>query len=211
MVVAVSQCEDCCSREPLEPCSVDFGARSMELVVCKAFHEARRYGGVTVESDQLIAAEKRPMVRRAMVFGGIATIALLVVLAQRLLVGSAPDQAIRSYNRGVEALESKDYDFAVTCFAEASRLDPGQAEAYRYWSVALLELGRYAKACEKAAKAVEINPQCAKTYWVWGVALALTGERAEAEKKLAKVVELDPELKAQIEEVRKQLQLLRKE
>src|SRR5437660_12793404 len=76
-----------------------------------------------------------------------------------------------SLARGVGLLEEKRYPEARQEFLEATRRDPGSAEAFFYLGVAELHLGN-APAAERCLRhALELNPQSVNTLYNLGVLL----------------------------------------
>jgi tetratricopeptide (TPR) repeat protein len=107
-----------------------------------------------------------------------------------------------AFQAGLAALQSKDYDTAITNLSKASELDPKQvavwaqlADAYIGASAkktgAEFDAGM-AKGIEAYQKAIELNPTDAATHNNFAIALGKAKKFDEMQKELQKAAELNP-------------------
>ena len=64
-----------------------------------------------------------------------------------------------SYDRGVEAFQKGEFDLAITCFNEAIRLDPTDANAYYGRANAYNKKGEHDKAIADLNEAIRLDPK----------------------------------------------------
>lgn len=89
---------------------------------------------------------------------------------------------------------------ALAKYAEAAKLaqavvmeHPENAQAYTWWGISLVKLGKREEAIEKFTEAVKYDPNNPKTYLYWGLTLAMQEQFEEAISKYETAIKLDPE------------------
>ena len=102
-----------------------------------------------------------------------------------------PDPARAALRRGVRAARGGDLEGALTHYARALDLDPGQRAARANRASALLHLGRCEDAVDECSRGLELEPDAAELYLVRGMAQARMG-RSDAAEDLIRHVELEP-------------------
>ena len=110
-------------------------------------------------------------------------------------------------DKGNELSDSGKYEEAIKCYAEATRLDPDNADIFSFWGNALSDLGNIKKdetlfreAFEKYDKAAQIEPDDADIFSLWGDALSDLGNIKqdeslfrEAFEKYDKAAQIEPD------------------
>ncbi|MGH9404714.1 MAG: tetratricopeptide repeat protein [Terriglobia bacterium] len=103
----------------------------------------------------------------------------------RTRAGVADRQARDDLKRGA-------IDDAIKEYAEALKLDPGNAKIHYNFSVALLERGDHESEERELESAVRLDPKFATAYNQLGVCYMADGRLADAERELKLAVENDP-------------------
>jgi len=108
-----------------------------------------------------------------LIIGGGIVLMLLAILLGALW--SRPRQPIDSgmvghdaFNRGVAALENKDYDNAIKNFDEAIKLDGNYGPAFGYRGTVWLKKADYDKAIKDFGEAIRLNPADTSAFWQRG-------------------------------------------
>ena len=101
-----------------------------------------------------------------------------------LAPAAAMNPAIVSFNAGVKAFDSMDYEAAVTAFEEAVGHDPEFHRAWAALSVALVEQERYQDAVAAAEKAIELGSTHEMVYRARWEAYRSLGDEAKTAEAL---------------------------
>ena len=107
-----------------------------------------------------------------------------------------------AYTAGTAAMESKDYDAAVTSLLKASELDPKQLAVWQHLAEAYVDSAAkktgpefdtaIAKGIENYGKALELSPSDAGTHSNLAIALGKAKKFPEASAETEKAAQLDP-------------------
>jgi tetratricopeptide (TPR) repeat protein len=107
-----------------------------------------------------------------------------------------------SFTAGMDAMQKKDYDAAITSLSKASELDPKQVAVWAqladaYVNAATKKTGaefdaEMAKGIEAYGKALELNPADAATHNNFALALGKAKKFPEMQAELQKAAQLDP-------------------
>jgi tetratricopeptide (TPR) repeat protein len=107
-----------------------------------------------------------------------------------------------SFNAGMEALKTKQFDVAKEAFTKAGTLDPNQHVVWGNLAEVYSEIAKTKTGAEKEAalassyenykKAIALAPQDANYYNNYALALARGNKIPEMQEALGKAVELDP-------------------
>jgi tetratricopeptide (TPR) repeat protein len=89
---------------------------------------------------------------------------LLLILLPALGCSSHEQQSDDAYDRGIAAMDRKDYDTAIAEFTEAIRLDPQADSAYHNRAQAYAEKKQYAKAIADYNQAIRLAPDEGDSY-----------------------------------------------
>jgi tetratricopeptide (TPR) repeat protein len=81
----------------------------------------------------------------------------------------------------------------ITKFKEILDKDPGNAQIWCSWGIALIELKRFDDAVEKFKKAAELNPHLPSAWYGWGISLSALGKKEAAAEKIKKAMAIDPD------------------
>ncbi len=125
----------------------------------------------------------------------IPTLVLVCGLTLGFLISgplSGEQRAIEAYNQGVEAMNCEDLDQAITCFAEAIRLNPKFAEAYCNRGIVYDEKGEPDKAIADFTEAIRLNPKFTEAYHNRGVVYTEKGEPDKAIADYTEAIRLNP-------------------
>jgi tetratricopeptide (TPR) repeat protein len=125
--------------------------------------------------------------------------------------GSSPSQieesgrAVRLYNQGVRAMNSKKFAEAQAWFAQALTENPRFAEAHNYLGYSLQMEGsqNYLMALEHYNQAIQLKPNLAEAYEYRGVLLLKMGRKSDAKKDLATLKTMNPRLAVELERAMK--------
>lgn len=98
------------------------------------------------------------------------------------------------YREGLARMANRDFGAAAASFAEAARLEPGQAAAWLALGIAHRELGQAAEALAALSRARAIDPRMAQARGQMGLVLQALGRLAEAIGLLAEEAEHFPEV-----------------
>jgi tetratricopeptide (TPR) repeat protein len=114
-------------------------------------------------------------------------------------------QAVRLYDQGVNAMNSKRFAEAEARFAQALRSNPRFAEAHNYlgYSLVMEEPPNYLMALEHYNRAIQLKPNLAVAYEYRGMLLLKMDRKSAAEKDLATLRRLNPGLAVELERVMK--------
>ncbi len=107
-----------------------------------------------------------------------------------------------SFNTGMDALKTKQYDVAVTSFTKASELDPTQQAVWANLGEAYVQLAgtktgpehddAMTKSIQSYQKAIELKPDDPASHNNYALALAKAKKFDDAQAELKKAAELDP-------------------
>jgi tetratricopeptide repeat protein len=114
-------------------------------------------------------------------------------------------RAVRLYDQGVRAINSKKFAEAQARFAQALAENPLFAEAHSYLGYSLQMEGtqNYLMALEHYNRAIQLKPNLAQAYEYRGALLLKMGRKSAAEKDLATLKTLNPRLAVELERVMK--------
>src|SRR5258708_5567218 len=114
-------------------------------------------------------------------------------------------RAVRLYDQGVRAMNSKKFAEAQARFAQALTENPRFAEAHNYLGYSLQMEGtqNYLMALEHYNRAIQLKPNLAQAYEYRCVLLLNMGRKSAAEKDLATLKTLNPGLAVELERVMK--------
>ena len=114
-------------------------------------------------------------------------------------------QAVRLYDEGVKAINSKRFTEAETRFAQVLRSNPRFAEAHNYLGYSLMMEGspNYLMALEHYNRAIQLKQNLAEGYEYRGMLLLKMHQKSAAEKDLATLWTLNPRLAVELERVMK--------
>jgi tetratricopeptide (TPR) repeat protein len=110
-------------------------------------------------------------------------------------------RAVRLYDQGVRAMNSKKFAEAQARFAQALTENPRFAEAHNYLGYSLQMEGtqNYLMALEHYNRAIQLKPNLAHAYEYRCVLLLNMGRKNAAEKDLATLKTLNPGLAVELE------------
>jgi tetratricopeptide (TPR) repeat protein len=100
--------------------------------------------------------------------------------AQAAAPKSSGDQAIQSFNAGVEALQAGDKAVAETKFLEAVKKNPDLPAGWTALAQLAYEKKDWAKAIEYGQKATDLDPEQMDLYQMMGSAATQMGDKAKA-------------------------------
>ena len=114
-------------------------------------------------------------------------------------------QAVRLYDQGVKAMNSKRFAEAEAKFAQVLRSNPRFAEAHNYLGYSLVMQGppNYLMALEHYSRAIQLKPNFAEAYEYRGMLLLKMDRESAAERDLATLRALNPRLAVELERVMK--------
>jgi tetratricopeptide repeat protein len=114
-------------------------------------------------------------------------------------------RAVRLYDQGVRAMNSKKFAEAQARFAQALTENPRFAEAHNYLGYSLQMEGtqNYPMALEHYNRAIQLKPKLAQAYEYRGALLLKMDRKSAAEKDLATLKTLNPRLAVELERVMK--------
>ena len=114
-------------------------------------------------------------------------------------------RAVRLYDQGVRAMNSKKFAEAQARFAQALTENPRFAEAHNYLGYSLQMEGtqNYPMALEHYNRAIQLKPNLAQAYEYRGALLLNMDRKSAAEKDLATLKTLNPGLAVELERVMK--------
>jgi tetratricopeptide (TPR) repeat protein len=114
-------------------------------------------------------------------------------------------RAVRLYDQGVRAINSKKFAEAQARFAQALTENPLFAEAHSYLGYSLQMEGtqNYLMALDHYNRAIQLKPNLAQAYEYRGALLLKMGRKSAAEKDLATLKTLNPRLAVELERVMK--------
>jgi len=118
---------------------------------------------------------------------------LVVALGGPAWAGEAPLSATELVESGNARLKSGDYPGATADYAEAIRLDPGNAEAWCNRGVAGANSGDLARGIADFTEAIRLKPRYADAYFGRGAACAKALDFARAIADFSKVIRLKPD------------------
>src|SRR5262245_58853056 len=107
--------------------------------------------------------------------------------------GSAADDAIASFHRGVGLEREGRHREAADEYRRALRVDPYLVEARVNLGVELARLGRWAEALHFLDDALRLAPASYEAHYNRGIVLSERGRHAEAEAAFARALALTPE------------------
>jgi formylglycine-generating enzyme required for sulfatase activity/lipoprotein NlpI len=105
---------------------------------------------------------------------------------------ASADAATEAYEKGKTCLDKKDYDAAISAFAEAIRLDPTNAEAYCGRGLAYGQKGEPDKAIADCTEAIRLDPKDALAYVYRGMAYGRMGNYDKVISDCTEAIRLDP-------------------
>jgi tetratricopeptide (TPR) repeat protein len=110
-------------------------------------------------------------------------------------------RAVRLYDQGVRAMNSKKFAEAQARFAQALTENPRFAEAHNYlgYSLQMEGMQNYSMALEHYNRAIQLKPNLAQAYEYRCVLLLNMGRKSAAEKDLATLKTLNPGLAVELE------------
>jgi TolA-binding protein len=110
-------------------------------------------------------------------------------------------RAVRLYDQGVRAMNSKKFADAQARFAQALTENPRFAEAHNYLGYSLQMEGtqNYLMALEHYNRAIQLKPNLAQAYEYRCVLLLNMDQKSAAEKDLATLKTLNPGLAVELE------------
>jgi tetratricopeptide (TPR) repeat protein len=96
--------------------------------------------------------------------------------------------------KGINSIQSEDYQQAIKDFDKAIELNPNLAEAYNNRGLVYGKLGNLQQAIKDFDKAIELNPNYAEAYYSRGIAFGKLGNLQQEIKDYDKAIELNPDL-----------------
>lgn len=125
-------------------------------------------------------------------FVGVTALAILIC-ALKYWLHKSTNLAVDCFNRGVDAMNERDYERAVACFSEAIDLDPNLAEAYYNRAYIYGETGEFDKAISDYTEAIRVYPAFAEAFSSRSFAYRQIGEYDEAMADCNEAIRLDPQ------------------
>jgi tetratricopeptide (TPR) repeat protein len=119
---------------------------------------------------------------------------LLEIFLVLLLAGQGcgNNQSTKAYKRGVDAIESQNYDLAIAELSEAIRLKADYADAYVVRGNAYDRKGDYDKAIADYSEAIHVDPNHSRIYRNRGIAYGQKGNYDRAIADLTEAIRLYP-------------------
>jgi tetratricopeptide (TPR) repeat protein len=116
-------------------------------------------------------------------------------------------RAVRLYDQGVKALNSKRFAEAEARFAQALRNSPRFAEAHTYLGYLLVMEGppKYLMALEHYNRAIQLKPNLVEAYEYRGMLLLKMDRKGAAEKDLATLRTINPGRAVELERLIKKV------
>jgi len=108
------------------------------------------------------------------------------------LVADDSEPGVAAYNRGVEALDKKDYDKAIQEFTEAIRLDPKQVNGFIYRGIAYSNKQNLDKAIDDFTEAIRLDAQMANAFYWRGTSYSKKKQFDKAIDDFTEAIRLDP-------------------
>lgn len=102
-------------------------------------------------------------------------------------------RADKLFRQGMNWYWSKNYEKAVPCLEEATKLNPGDADAFFYLGVAYGDMGLKQKEIDAYKQAIKINPDHADANYDLGVACGYLGRWQEAADAFKEAVRINPD------------------
>ena len=114
-------------------------------------------------------------------------------------------RAMRLYDQGVRAMNSKKFAEAQARFGQALTENPRFAEAHNYLGYSLQMEGtqNYLMALEHYNRAIQLKPNLAQAYAYRGALLLKMDRKSAAEKDLTTLKTLNPGLSVELERIMK--------
>jgi tetratricopeptide (TPR) repeat protein len=106
---------------------------------------------------------------------------------------STSEQAVQSFNSGVEALQAGDKAAAEAKFLEAVKRNPDLPAGWQALSQLAYEKKDWAKAIEYGQKATDLDPSLTNLYQLMGDAASQMGDKAKAAEFAAAWAEANPD------------------
>jgi tetratricopeptide (TPR) repeat protein len=170
-----------------DPTEVSFDLKRVQQQQ-QAAMQAAETGQLTKEQERSMSAEQKAAIEKAM--------------KEREKAMEKNKALNDSFNQGMDALKTKQYDAAVTAFTKASELDPKQNVVWAqlaesYMGQAATKTGAEhdqiaQKGLDAYAKAIELKPDDAAYHNNFALALAKAKKFPEAQAELTKAAQLDP-------------------
>ena len=103
-------------------------------------------------------------------------------------------QSEKEFNKGVDFAKKGDYQTAISCYTEAIRLNPKDADAYSIRGIAYQNLEKYDEAIRDYSDAIRLNPKYGNAYYNRGIAYQEKGDsdKAKADFDMAKKLGFKP-------------------
>lgn len=124
----------------------------------------------------------------------VAAAAILLTLSCSKENRPARQPTDDSNDRGLAALQAKDYDLAISCFSESIRLHPKDAIAYNNRGFANLKKGEYDQAIADFTEAIRLRPSFPLAYYNRADAYASQGEHDRAIDDYTEAIRLKPQM-----------------
>lgn len=102
-------------------------------------------------------------------------------------------KAEKIFRLGMSWYWSKNYEKAVPCLEESTKLNPHDADAFFYLGVAYGDLGRHQEEIDAYKQAIRINPNYADAHYDLGVACGYLGRWQEAVEAFKEAVRINPD------------------
>ena len=106
---------------------------------------------------------------------------------------SGSDQAVESFNAGVEAMNKGDKAVAETKFQEAVAKNPDLPAGWQALTILAYEKKDYAKALEYGNKALDLDPSMTNLYPMMAESAKATGDKKAAAEWTSKYAEANPD------------------
>jgi len=85
------------------------------------------------------------------------------------------------------------YEDAAKVAQSTVELDPQNAQAFTWWGISLVKMGKKNEAVEKFIESSQLDPNQSKTYIYWGLTLAIEEKYQDAIDKYENALLLEPE------------------